>query len=94
MTIKAQLLAVVNRLGYVEKKLMMILKKQQLLERVIYEEAKEQSHQRNWSLSFTRSVMWSRFKDAGDTREAEAAFVLIQREEERKGVKDPIFTEW
>jgi len=40
------------------------------------------------------SIMWSRFKDAGDTRESEAAFILMQREEERKGVKDPIFTEW
>jgi hypothetical protein len=69
-------------------------KRQQLLERVIYGEAQELSHQRNWSVSFTLSVMWSRFKDAGDTRGAEAAFVLIQREEERKGVKDPIFTEW
>jgi hypothetical protein len=94
MTIKAQLLAVVNRLDYVEKKLMMVLKKQQLLERGIYEEAKELAHQRNWSVSFTLSVMWSRFKDGGDIREAEAAFVLIQREEERKGVKDPIFTGW
>jgi hypothetical protein len=74
---------------------MMVHKKQQqLLERVIYEEAQELSHQRNWSIGFTLSLMWSRFKDAGDTREAEAAFILIQREEERKGVKDPIFTEW
>ena len=69
-------------------------KQQQLLERVIYQEAQEIAHQRNWSISFTLSVMWSRFKDAGDNREAEAAFVLIQREEERKSVKDPIFTEW
>jgi hypothetical protein len=67
-------------------------KQQQLLERVIYEEAQELAHQRNWSVSFTLSIMWSRFKDAGDIREAEAAFVLIQREEERKGLKDPIFT--
>jgi hypothetical protein len=74
---------------------MIIHKRQQLiLERVIYEEAQELAHQRNWSVSFTLSVMWSRFKDARDTREAEAAFVLVQREEERKGVKDPIFTEW
>jgi hypothetical protein len=73
----------------------MIHKKQQLLlERVIYEEAKELSHQRNWSISFTLSVMWSRFKDAGDTRGAEAAFILVQREEERKGKQDSIFTEW
>ncbi|MDQ3967668.1 MAG: hypothetical protein M3275_04635 [Thermoproteota archaeon] len=75
--------------------MMMIHKRQQQhLERVIYEEAQELAHQRNWSVSFTLSVMWSRFKDARDTREAEAAFVLMQREEERKGVKDPIFTEW
>jgi hypothetical protein len=74
---------------------MMVHKQQQqLLERVIYEEAQELAHQRNWSVSFTLSLMWSRFKDAGDTREAEAAFVLIQREEEQKDVKDPIFTEW
>jgi hypothetical protein len=69
-------------------------KRQQLLERVIYREAQELAHQRNWSVSFTLSVMWSRFKDGGDVREAEAAFILMQREEERKGVKDPIFTEW
>jgi hypothetical protein len=70
-------------------------KRQQLLERVIYGEAQELAHQRNWSVSFTLSVMWSRFKDGGDIREAEAAFILMQREEEeRKGVKDPIFTEW
>jgi hypothetical protein len=69
-------------------------KKQQLVERVIYEEAQELARQRNWSVSFTLSIMWSRFKDGRDTREAEAAFVLIQREEERKGVKDTIFTEW
>ena len=74
---------------------MMIHKKQQqLLERVIYEEAQELARQRNWSVSFTLSIMWSRFKDGGDIREAEAAFILMQREEERKGVKDPIFTEW
>ena len=72
----------------------MIHKKQQLLELVIYEEAQELARQRKWSVSFTLSVMWSRFKDGGDIREAETAFVLMQREEERKGVKDPIFTEW
>jgi hypothetical protein len=75
------------------KKLMM-RKQQQSLEQVIYEEAQELARKRNWSVSFTLSVMWSRFKDAGDTRGAEAAFILVQREEERKGVKDPIFTEW
>jgi hypothetical protein len=69
-------------------------KKKKTLERLIYEQAQELARQRNWSVSFTLVVMWSRFKDAGDTRGAEAAFVLIQREEERKGVKDPIFTEW
>jgi hypothetical protein len=69
-------------------------KQQQLLERVIYEEAQELARQRNWSVSFTLSVMWSRFKDAGDIRGAEAAFILMQREEERKGLRDPIFTEW
>lgn len=69
-------------------------KQQQLLDRVIYKEAQEIARQRNWSVSFTLSVMWSRFKDAGDIREADAAFILMQREEERKGVKDPIFTEW
>ena len=69
-------------------------KRQQLLERVIYGKAQELARQRKWSVSFTLSVMWSRFKDGGDIREAEAAFILMQREEERKGVKDPIFTEW
>ncbi|MDQ3977682.1 MAG: hypothetical protein M3264_14270 [Thermoproteota archaeon] len=34
--------------------------------------------------------MWSRFKSAGEHKEAEAAFILIQREEERKG-KRPNF---
>jgi hypothetical protein len=67
---------------------------QQLLERVIYEEAQELARQRNWSVSFTLSVMWSKFKDGGDIREAEAAFILMQREEEHKGKGDPIFTEW
>jgi hypothetical protein len=38
--------------------------------------------------------MWSQFKSAGDIKEAEAAFVLMQREEGRKGKRDPIFTEW
>ncbi len=69
-------------------------KQQQVLERVIYKEAQELAHKRNWSVSFTLSVMWSRFKSAGDNRESEAAFILVQREEVRKGLKDPIFTEW
>ena len=74
----------------------MIKKKQQLppLERIIYEEAIELARQRNWSLGFTLSIMWSRFKSAGTIKEAEAAFVLMQREEERKGKREPIFTEW
>jgi hypothetical protein len=67
---------------------------QQFLERTIYEQAQELARKRNWSLSFALSMMWSRFKDGGDTREAEAAFILIQREDERKGVNDTIFTEW
>ena len=68
--------------------------KKQPLERVIYEEARELAHRRNWTVSFTLSIMWSRFKSAGDSKEAETAFILMQREEERKGQKDPIFTEW
>jgi hypothetical protein len=71
-------------------------KKQQqhLLERVIYEEAQEIACQRNWSVNFALSMMWSRFKDGGDAREAETAFLLMQREEEQKGKGDPAFTEW
>jgi hypothetical protein len=38
--------------------------------------------------------MWSRFKSAGNSKEAETVFILMQREEERKGKKDPVFTEW
>ncbi len=64
------------------------------LERVIYEQAQELAHRRNWSVSFTLSIMWSRFKDGGDIKEAETAFILMQREEEHKGRGDPIFTEW
>ena len=70
------------------------MNKQQPLERVIYEEAQELARRRNWSVGFTLSIMWSRFKDAGEHKEAEAAFVLMQREEEHKGKGDPIFTEW
>ncbi|MFL6426283.1 MAG: hypothetical protein ACJ70U_08775 [Nitrososphaera sp.] len=66
----------------------------QTRERVIYKEALEKARRRNWSVGFTLSIMWSRFKDAGDVKEAETAFVLMQREEERKGRRDPIFTEW
>jgi hypothetical protein len=70
-------------------------KKQQLpLERAIYEEALELARRRNWSVGFTLSIMWSRFKSAGDIKEAEAAFVLMQREEEGRSKRDPIFTEW
>jgi hypothetical protein len=68
--------------------------KKQILERVIYEKAQELARRRNWTVSFTLSIMWSRFKSAGDSKEAETAFILMQREEERKGKKDPIFTEW
>jgi hypothetical protein len=68
--------------------------KKQPLEQVIYEEAQELARQRNWTVSFTLSIMWSRFKSAGESKEAETAFILMQREEERKGKKDPIFTEW
>jgi hypothetical protein len=64
------------------------------IERVIYEEAQELARQRNWSVSFTLSFMWSQFKSAGDIMKAEAAFVLMQREEGRKGKRDLIFTEW
>jgi hypothetical protein len=69
-------------------------KKQQPLERVIYEEALELARRRNWSVGFTLSIMWSRFKSAGDVKEADAAFVLMQLEEEGKGERDSIFTEW
>ncbi|MDQ4014765.1 MAG: hypothetical protein M3136_03265, partial [Thermoproteota archaeon] len=65
MTTKAQLLVLVNRLEHVEKELMMrkyMTKKQQPLERVIYEEALELARLRNWSVGFTLSIMWSRFK--------------------------------
>ena len=72
----------------------MTKKQQQPLERVIYEKALELARQRNWSVGFTLSVMWSRSKSSGDVKEAEAAFVLMQREEERKGKRDQIFTEW
>ncbi len=68
--------------------------KKRPLEQVIYEEAQELARRRNWTVSFTLSIMWSRFKSAGNSKEAETAFILMQREEERKGEKDPIFTEW
>ncbi len=68
--------------------------KKRPLEQVIYEEAQELARRRNWTVSFTLSIMWSRFKSAGNSKEAETAFILMQREEERKGQKDPIFTEW
>jgi hypothetical protein len=38
--------------------------------------------------------MGSRFRDAGDIMGTEAAFILMQREEEHKGKNDPVFTEW
>jgi hypothetical protein len=71
-----------------------MMMKKQPLEQVIYEEAQELARRRNWSVSFTLSVMWSRFKSAGEHKEAEAAFILMQREEEHKVKGDPIFTEW
>lgn len=64
------------------------------LERVIYEEAQGLARQRNWSVGFTLSIMWSMFKSAGEIKEAEMAFVLMQREEDHKGKRDSIFTEW
>jgi hypothetical protein len=72
----------------------MIKNHQPPLERVLYEQARELARRRNWTVGFTLSVMWSRFKSAGDIKESEAAFILMQREEERKGKKDPVFTEW
>jgi hypothetical protein len=72
-----------------------MIKKQKLpLERAIYEEALELARRRNWSVGFTLSIMWSRFKSAGNVKEAEAAFVLMQQEEEGRGKRDPIFTDW
>jgi hypothetical protein len=72
----------------------MTKKHQPTPERVIYEQALELARQRNWTVGFTLSIMWSRFRDAGDIRGTEAAFILMQREEEHKGEKDPVFTEW
>jgi len=72
----------------------MTKKKDLSLERAIYEEALELARRRNWSVGFTLSIMWSRFKSAGDVKEAEAAFVLMQREEEGRGKRDQVFTEW
>ena len=66
-------------------------KKQHLLELVIYEEAQEIARWRNWSVNFTPSIMSSRFKEGGETREAEAAFILMEREEEHRGKGDPFF---
>jgi hypothetical protein len=64
------------------------------LERVIYEEAQELAKRRRWTTSYALSIMWSNFKSVGDVKEAEAAFILMQREEGRKGKEDPVFTEW
>jgi hypothetical protein len=72
----------------------MTKRKQLSLEQAIYEEALELARRRNWSVGFTLSIMWSRLKSAGDIKEAEVAFVLMQREEEGKAQRDPIFTEW
>jgi hypothetical protein len=98
MTTKARLLVLVNRLDHVEKRLMrkkkVTMKHQPMPERVIYEKARELARRRNWTVGFTLSIMGSRFRDAGDIKGTEAAFILMQREEERKGKKDPVFTEW
>ncbi len=72
----------------------MIKRKQLPLERAIYEEALELARRRNWSVGFTLSFIWSQFKSAGDIKEAEAAFVLMQQEEEGRGKRDQIFTDW
>jgi hypothetical protein len=69
-------------------------KKQLPLEQVIYDNALDLARRRNWSVGFTLNIIWSRFKSAGDVKESEVAFVLMQREEERKGKRDPIFIEW
>jgi predicted DNA-binding ribbon-helix-helix protein len=63
------------------------------LERVTYEEAQELARRRKWTVGFTLSIIWSNFKSVGDLENAQVAYVLMQREEEHKGKKDPIFTE-
>ncbi|HZA47512.1 MAG TPA: hypothetical protein VE521_01145 [Nitrososphaera sp.] len=98
MTIKAQLLVLIIRLDYVEKKLMRLRnkmthkKQQQLLEQVICETNSRASTPAK--LGDKLSVMWPRFKSAVEHKEAEAAFILMQRKEERKDKRDSIFTEW
>jgi hypothetical protein len=72
----------------------MTMKHQPTPERVIHERARELARRRNWTVGFTLSIMWSRFRDAGDIRGTEPAFILMQRKEERKGKKDSVFTEW
>jgi hypothetical protein len=72
----------------------MTMKHQPTPERVIHERALELARRRNWTVGFTLSIMWSRFRDAGNIKGTEAAFILMQREEERKGKKDTVFTEW
>ena len=64
------------------------------IEQVIYKEAEELAKRRSWTVSFALGIMFSNFKTAGNIKEAEIAFVLMQREEEHKGKEDPIFTEW
>ena len=75
---------------------MMLTDKQQSLpslERVIYEEAQELAKRRKCTVSYALSIMWSNFKSVGEVRGAEAAFVLMQREEQRNGKgQDSIFT--
>jgi hypothetical protein len=63
------------------------------LEQVMYEEARQLARGRNWSVSFALSIIWSNFKSAGDVENTEVVFVLVQREEQRKGKQLPIFIE-
>jgi hypothetical protein len=72
----------------------MTMKHQPTPERVIHEQAQELARRRNWTVGFTLSIMGSRFRDVGDIKGTEAAFILMQREEEHKGKNDPVFTKW
>jgi hypothetical protein len=63
------------------------------LEQVMYEEARQLARGRNWSVSFALNIIWSNFKSAGDVENTEVVFVLVQREEQRKGKQLPIFIE-
>ena len=63
------------------------------LEDVMYEEARQLARGLNWSVSFALSIIWSNFKSASDVENTEVVFVLVQREEQRKGKQLPIFIE-